>query len=106
MASKGAQPNLQVAEFLLKASISTALASRSPNYGVISAALRKLVCLSGLQDFSGSMSDAAYDVFQQAYQIVVGLRDGEYPFEEGRWLAITAWNKSYLPERLGQQFCC
>ena len=102
MASEGTQPNLQVAEFLLKVSISTALASHSPNYGVISAALRKLVCLSGLQDFSGSMSDAAYDVFQQAYQIVVGLRDGEYPFEEGRWLAITAWNKSYLPVRLGQ----
>ncbi|CAO2167327.1 unnamed protein product [Urochloa humidicola] len=102
IASKGTQPNLQVAEFLLKASITTALASHSPNYGIISTALRRLVCLAGLQDFSGSMSDAVYDVFQQAYQIVVGLRDGEYPFEEGKWLAITAWNKSSLASRLKQ----
>lgn len=102
IASKGTRPNLQVAEFLLKASITTALASHSPNYGVISAALRKLVCLAGLQDFNCSMSDAAYDVFQQAYQILVGLRDGEYPSEEGRWLTITAWNKANLPWRLGQ----
>jgi hypothetical protein len=60
------------------ASINAALASHSPNYGLISAALRKLVCLAGLHDFSGSMSDAAYDVFGQAYLIVVGLKYGEY----------------------------
>ncbi|WVZ67865.1 hypothetical protein U9M48_016887, partial [Paspalum notatum var. saurae] len=103
IASQGTQPNMQVAEFLLKASITSALASHSPNYVVISAALRKLVCLAGLQDFSASTSDAAYDVFQQAYQILVGLRDGEYPFEEGKWLAATAWNKSNLAVRLGQR---
>ena len=103
IASQGTQPNLLVAEFLLKASITTALASHSPNYGIISAALRRLVRLAGLQDSSGSMSDAVYDVFQQAYQIVVGLRDGEYPFEEGKWLTATAWNKSGLASRLGQR---
>uniref|UniRef100_K3XPU0 Protein ZIP4 homolog n=1 Tax=Setaria italica TaxID=4555 RepID=K3XPU0_SETIT len=103
IASQGTQPNLQVAEFLLKASITTALASHSPNYGIISTALRRLVGVAGLQDFSGSMSDAVYDVFRQAYQIVVGLRDGEYPFEEGKWLAMTAWNKSNLALRLGQR---
>lgn len=102
IASQGTQPNLQVAEFLLKASITTALASHSPNYGIISAALRRLVCVAGLQDFSGSMSDAVYDVFRQAYQIVIGLGDGEYPFEEGKWLTATAWNKSNLASRLGQ----
>jgi hypothetical protein len=74
----GIVTQLEATEFLLKASINTALASHSPNYGVISAALRKLVCLAGLHDFSGSMSDAAYDLFRQAYQIVVGLKDGEY----------------------------
>ncbi|XP_062208687.1 TPR repeat-containing protein ZIP4-like [Phragmites australis] len=99
IASQGTQPNLLVAEFSLKASITTALASHSPNYGVISAALRKLVYLAGFQDCNG---DAAYDVFRQAFQIVVGLRDGEYPFEEGKWLAVTAWNKSFLAVRLGQ----
>ncbi|XP_039850314.1 TPR repeat-containing protein ZIP4-like isoform X2 [Panicum virgatum] len=103
IASQGTQPNLLVAEFLLKASITTALASHSPNYGIISAAIRRLVRLAGLQDSSGSMSDAVYDVFQQAYQIVVGLRDGEYPFEEGKWLTATAWNKSGLASRLGQR---
>ncbi|KAJ1286586.1 hypothetical protein BS78_03G364000 [Paspalum vaginatum] len=102
IASQGTQPNMQVAEFLLKASITAALASHSPNYRVISTALRKLVCLAGLQDLNASTSDAAYDVFQQAYQIVVGLRDGEYPFEEGKWLTATAWNKSNLAVRLGQ----
>lgn len=101
-ASEGTPPNLLVAEFALKASIKTALASHSPNYRVISAALRNLACLAGLQDLSGSKSDAVYDVYRQAYQIVVGLRDGEYPYEEGQWLAVTAWNKSYLPRRLNQ----
>ncbi|OEL24015.1 TPR repeat-containing protein ZIP4 [Dichanthelium oligosanthes] len=102
IASQGTQPNLQVAEFLLKSSITTALASHSPNYGIISTALRRLVWLAGLQDFSGSMSDAVYDVFRQAYQIVVGLSNGEYPFEEGKWLTMTAWNKSNIAMRLGQ----
>ncbi|KAL6616520.1 hypothetical protein ACP70R_038790 [Stipagrostis hirtigluma subsp. patula] len=102
LASQGTQPNLHVAEFALKTSITTALASHSPNYRVISCALRKLVRLAGVQDSSGSNSDASYDVFRQAYQIVVGLRDGEYPSEEGKWLATTAWNKSYLAVRLGQ----
>ncbi|VAH67079.1 unnamed protein product [Triticum turgidum subsp. durum] len=101
-ASEGTPPNLLVAEFSLKASIKTALASHSPNYRVISAALRNLACLAGLQDLSGSKSDAVYDVYRQAYQILVGLRDGEYPCEEGQWLAVTAWNKSYLARRLNQ----
>jgi hypothetical protein len=101
IASEGTQPNLQVAEFVLNASITTALSSHSPNNGVISAALRKLACLAGSQDINGT-SDAAYDIFRQAYQIVVGLRDGEYPSEEGKWLATVAWNKSGLALRLRQ----
>jgi hypothetical protein len=101
-ASKGTPPNLLVAEFSLKASISAALASQSPNYRVISIALRNLACLAGLQDLSGNVSDAVFDVYRQAYQIVVGLRDGEYPLEEGQWLVATAWNKSYLSRRLNQ----
>uniref|UniRef100_J3L6M4 Protein ZIP4 homolog n=1 Tax=Oryza brachyantha TaxID=4533 RepID=J3L6M4_ORYBR len=101
-ASKGALPNMLAAEFSLKACITTGLASQSPNYSVISCALRKLACLAGLQDLNGSKSDTAYDVFQQAYQIVVGLKDGEYPLEEGQWLVATAWNMSCLPVRLHQ----
>ncbi|KAI5006969.1 hypothetical protein ZWY2020_046917 [Hordeum vulgare] len=101
-ASEGTPPNLLVAEFSLKASIKSALASHSPDYRVISSALRNLACLAGLQDLSGSKSDAVYDVYRQAYQIMVGLRDGEYPCEEGQWLAASAWNKSYLARRLNQ----
>ncbi|KAI5006951.1 hypothetical protein ZWY2020_046899 [Hordeum vulgare] len=101
-ASEGTPPNLLVAEFSLKASIKSALASHSPDYRVISSALRNLACLAGLQDLSGSKSDAVYDVYRQAYQIMVGLRDGEYPCEEGQWLAASAWNKSYLAKRLNQ----
>lgn len=101
IASEGTQPNFQVAEFALNASITTALASHSPNYGVIGASLVKLVCLAGSQDFNGT-GDAAYDIFRQAYQIVVGLRDGEFPSKEGKWLATVAWNKAFLAVRLRQ----
>ena len=34
--------------------------------------------------------------------IIVGLKDGEYPVEEGKWLATTAWNRAALPVKLGQ----
>jgi hypothetical protein len=63
IASEGTQLNLQAAEFVLNASITTTLASHSPNYEVISAALRKLACLAVSQDINGT-SDAAYDIFR------------------------------------------
>nr|XP_010909836.1 TPR repeat-containing protein ZIP4 [Elaeis guineensis] len=101
-ALKGGRPNLEAAEFALNACLSALLASPSPDYHLISIALRKLVCLSGLQDTEGGKNDGAYRVYRQAYQIIVGLKDGEYPIEEGKWLATTAWNKSGLAVRLHQ----
>lgn len=46
--------------------------------------------------------DAVYAMYKQAYGIMVGLKDGEYPAEEGKWLAITAWNRAAMPVCLGQ----
>lgn len=31
----------------------------------------------------------------------MGLKEGEYPTEEAKWLSITAWNRAALPLRLG-----
>lgn len=101
-ASRGGRPNLETADFSLNACLSALLASPSPDYHLISIVLRKLICLSGLQDTEGGKNDGAYRVYRQAYQIIVGLKDGEYPIEEGKWLATTAWNKSGLAVRLHQ----
>ncbi|XP_072966160.1 TPR repeat-containing protein ZIP4 [Typha angustifolia] len=101
-ASQGARPNLDVAEFALKACLSSLLTSPSPEYKLISIALRKLACLAGFHDTDGGKNDPAYDVYKQAQQIIVGLKDGEYPVEEGKWLAMTAWNKSGLAIHLRQ----
>lgn len=97
-ASQGARPNPEAAEFSLNAALSAFLASPSPEYQSIGIALRKLACLAGY----GDGNDRAYDVYRQAYQIIVGLKDGEYPIEEGKWLAMTAWNKAGFAVRLRQ----
>ncbi|XP_020102367.1 TPR repeat-containing protein ZIP4 [Ananas comosus] len=97
-ASQGARPNPEAAEFSLNAALSAFLASPSPEYQSIGIALRKLACLAGYSDGN----DRAYDVYRQAYQIIVGLKDGEYPIEEGKWLAMTAWNKAGFAVRLRQ----
>ncbi|KAH7685119.1 Meiosis specific protein Spo22/ZIP4/TEX11 protein [Dioscorea alata] len=96
-ASQGALPNLDAAEFSLNACLSAALALPSPDYRIISIAIRKL---AGLGQVHGN--DAAYSIYKQAYQIIVGLKEGEYPVEEGKWLAMTAWNKSGMAVRLRQ----
>lgn len=96
-ASQGTLPNLDAAEFSLNACLSAALALPSPDYRIISIAIRKL---AGLGQVHGS--DAAYSIYKQAYQIIVGLKEGEYPVEEGKWLAMTAWNKSGMAVRLRQ----
>ncbi|KAJ0972222.1 hypothetical protein J5N97_020181 [Dioscorea zingiberensis] len=96
-ASQGGLPNLEVAEFSLNACLSAMLALPSPDYRMISIVIRKL---AGLGQVCGS--DNAYNVYKQAYQIIVGLNKGDYPLEEGKWLAVTAWNKSGMAVRLRQ----
>ncbi|RWW12653.1 hypothetical protein GW17_00023672 [Ensete ventricosum] len=97
-ASRGEQHNPAVAEFALNASLSVLLTSPSPDYNLVSIVIRRLACLAA----SRGNDDATYDVYRQAYQIVLGLEEGEYPVEEGKWLAMTAWNKSGLALRLRQ----
>lgn len=63
---------------------------------MVATVLRRLISLAGL---SGKDDIKNY---WQAYQIIVGLKDGEYPTEEGKWLATTAWNKGGMAIRLRQ----
>ena len=46
--------------------------------------------------------DLVYGMYRQAYRIMVGLKEDEYPIEEGKWLAMTAWNRAAVPVKLGQ----
>ena len=63
--------------------------------------LRKLIAVASIHK-DDTDDDAVYGMYKQAYQIMVGLKEGEYPTEEGKWLAMTAWNRAALPVRLGQ----
>ncbi|WOK94543.1 TPR repeat-containing protein ZIP4 isoform X2 [Canna indica] len=94
----GERHNPEVAEFTFNACLSGLLASPSPDYSSVSIVIRKLVCLAA----SRGNDDGTYDVYRQAYQIILGLKEGEYPIEEGKWLAMTAWNKSGLAIRMRQ----
>lgn len=42
------------------------------------------------------------ETYKQAYRVMVGLKEGKYPSEEAKWLAMTAWNRAALPLKLGQ----
>ncbi|KAF6164592.1 hypothetical protein GIB67_032820 [Kingdonia uniflora] len=99
-ALKGPRPNMEVADYALNTSLSTLLSSPSPNYKTIAIILRKLIGFVGFK--KGDGDDEVYSVYKQAYQIMVGLKAGEYPSEEGKWLAMTAWNRAAMPVRLGQ----
>lgn len=95
-ASLGPIPNLEASEFAFRSSLTSLLSLHTPDYHSISIILRKLASISSHSD------DLAYEVYRQAYQIIVGLRAGEYPAEEGKWLAMSAWNRSNLAVRLKQ----
>ena len=64
--------------------------------------MRKLIGLAGLLRGQADGETAAYTGYRQAYRIIVGLKEGEYPAEEGKWLAMTAWNRAGCAVRLGQ----
>ncbi|KAL5997936.1 hypothetical protein ACLOJK_008870 [Asimina triloba] len=99
-ATQGPNSNPEVADFALNACLTALLASTLPNYHMVALVVRKLIALTGFKE--GDVDSEAYAAYKQAYRIMVGLKDGEYPPEEGKWLVTTAWNRSVLPGRLGQ----
>ncbi|CAH1433101.1 unnamed protein product [Lactuca virosa] len=112
-ASEGPRSNPKIATFCLKTCISSLLSSLSPDYQTISLIIRKLITITavhkGNADYDdddggggGDDDDGVYGMYKKALRIMVGLKAGEYPVEEGKWLAMTAWNRAALPVRLGQ----
>jgi len=65
---------------------------------MVGTVLRSLARLTGLLGKDYITSDGAFGAYRQAYQ----LKEGEYPIEEGKWLATTAWNKGGMALRLRQ----
>ncbi|KAI3771193.1 hypothetical protein L6452_02352 [Arctium lappa] len=102
-ASEGPRPNTEVATFCLNTCISSLLSSSasSPEYHTVALILRKLITMVGIHKGNAD-DDGVYGMYKKAYRIMVGLKAGEYPVEEGKWLAMTAWNRAALPVRLGQ----
>lgn len=100
-ASQAPQSNHEVATFALNECLSSLLSSPSPDFENVALILRKLIAVASIHK-GDKDDDAVYGMYKQAYQIMVGLKEGEYPTEEGKWLAMTAWNRAALPVRLGQ----
>ncbi|XP_050204599.1 TPR repeat-containing protein ZIP4 [Mercurialis annua] len=99
-ATRGPRSNPEVATFALNESLSALLSSPSPDYQDIGIILRALILIASLHK-GDSDDDIVYNMYKQAYRIMVGLKEGEYPIEEGKWLAMTAWNRAAVPVRLG-----
>ncbi|XP_015579696.2 TPR repeat-containing protein ZIP4 isoform X1 [Ricinus communis] len=99
-ASRGPRANPEVATFALNECLSALLSSPSPDYQDIALIVRALILVASLHK-GDSDDDFVYNMYKQAYRIMVGLKEGEYPIEEGKWLAMTAWNRAGLPVRLG-----
>ncbi|XP_010277800.1 PREDICTED: TPR repeat-containing protein ZIP4 [Nelumbo nucifera] len=100
IATQGPRSNPDVANFALNSCLTALLSSPSPDYQNIALIIRKLIGLSSFH--KSEADDEAYSMYKQACRIMVGLKEGEYPIEEGKWLVITAWNRAALPVRLGQ----
>lgn len=100
-ASQGQQSNHEVATFALNECLSAFLSSSSPDYQNVALIVRKLIAVTSIHK-GDTDDDAVYNMYKQAYRIMVGLKDSEYPTAEGKWLAMTAWNRASVPVRLGQ----
>lgn len=100
ISSDGPRSNLEVATYALNTCLSSLLDSQSPDYGSVAQIMRKLISLSAVYK-ADTDDDAVYGMYRQAYRIMVGLKEGEYPIEEGKWLAMTAWNRAALAVRMG-----
>ncbi|KAK4419741.1 TPR repeat-containing protein ZIP4 [Sesamum alatum] len=100
-ASQGPRSNPEVCTFAMNTCLSSLLASPSPDYPTVALVLRKLISISTI--YKGDTEDNSItEIYKQAYRIMVGLREGEYPIEEAKWLAMTAWNRAALPVKMGQ----
>ncbi|CAN4093065.1 unnamed protein product [Withania somnifera] len=99
-ASQGPSSNHKVAIFALSTCLSTLLALPSTDYASVALILRKLVSLRSIHGVDTN-DDATMEAYKQAYRIMVGLKEGEYPVEEAKWLAMTAWNRAAVPVRMG-----
>ncbi|GER55001.1 tetratricopeptide repeat protein [Striga asiatica] len=100
-ASRGPRPNHEVASFALNACLSSFLASPSPDYQMVALALRKLILTVTAQK-GGPEDDSIIEMYRHAYRIMVGLKEGEYPIEEAKWLATSAWNRAAVPVKMGK----
>ena len=101
-ALQGPRPNHEVAAFALNECLTALLSSPLPEYQTVALIVRKLIAVANVRGGDADDNDAVYGMYKQAYRIIVGLKDGEYPVEEGKWLATTAWNRAALPVKLGQ----
>ncbi|KAG9149561.1 hypothetical protein Leryth_014333 [Lithospermum erythrorhizon] len=100
-ASQGPLINPEVATFALNTCLSSFLSSPSPDFKKVALVIRKLISIATI--YKGDADeDAVIVLYKHAYRIMVGLREGEYPTEEAKWLAMTAWNRAAIPKRLGQ----
>ncbi|KAK8565118.1 hypothetical protein V6N12_058693 [Hibiscus sabdariffa] len=100
-ASQGPRFNAEVATFALRECLSGFLSSPSPNYQDVALIVQKLIAIASIHK-GNTDDDAVLSMYKQAYRIMVGLKEGEYPTEEGKWLAMTAWNRAAIPVRMGQ----
>ncbi|CAN8265696.1 unnamed protein product [Cochlearia groenlandica] len=101
-ASQNPRSNPEVSTFALNECLSALIASSSPDYPTIALIIRKLIAISSIHKGDTEDEEAIQKMYKQAYRIMVGLKEGEYPTAEGKWLAMTAWNRATLPVRLGQ----
>lgn len=99
-ASEGPRSNPEVATYALNTCLSILLDSHSPDYESVALIIRKLISLGAIHK-GDTDDDVVYGMYTQAYRIMVGLKEDEYPIEEGKWLAMTAWNRAALPVRMG-----
>lgn len=100
-ASQGPRSNHEVATFALNTCLTALLASPSPDYRTAALILRKLISIGTIYE-GDSDDNSIMEMYKQAYRIMVGLKEGEYPIEEAKWLATTAWNRAALPIKMGQ----
>ncbi|KHN40512.1 Testis-expressed sequence 11 protein [Glycine soja] len=100
-ASQGPRLNHEVACFALNECLSSFLSSAAPDYQNVALVMRKLISNASIHKGDAD-DDLVYSMYKQAYRIMVGLKEDEYPIEEGKWLAMTAWNRAAVPVRLGQ----
>ncbi|KAL4193806.1 hypothetical protein AMTRI_Chr06g178770 [Amborella trichopoda] len=94
-ACDGPRPNIEAATLSLDSCLNSLLSSASPDYHKVALVFRKLAGIAGYED-------GALGVYEKARQVIVGLKEGEYPSEEAKWLAIMAWNKGGPHLRFGR----